>query len=150
MHLVAPQVAAPAPQVEATGSVDVLRGRRVLLAEDGPDNQRLISHLLRRAGASVELAGNGRIAVQCALEAGPFDLVLMDMAMPELDGYGATRELRAAGVRTPVIALTAHAMADDRQRCLDAGCDDYLTKPFQHAELMQICVRWLHATPVPV
>src|SRR5262249_39566692 len=93
----------------------------ILLAEDGADNQLLISTHLRKAGANVTIAENGRIAVETALdalEAGhPFDVILMDMQMPELDGYGATSMLRAKGYRRPILALTAHAMSTDRDRC---------------------------------
>jgi PAS domain S-box-containing protein len=123
---------------------------RILLAEDGQDNQRLIAHVLRRAGAEVEIAENGRIAVERALRAHddgtPFDLVLMDMQMPELDGYGATAELRRLGFATPIVALTAHAMAEDRPRCLNAGCDDYQSKPVERAVLVACCARWLQVS----
>ncbi len=109
---------------------------RVLLVEDGLDNQRLLCHLLRREGWSVELASNGAEALACVDEAeSPFDVILMDMQMPVMDGYTATQRLRASGVRTPVIALTAHAMEGDRERCLAAGCDDYLTKPVDRGRL---------------
>ncbi|MEZ6244015.1 MAG: ATP-binding protein [Phycisphaerales bacterium] len=119
----------------------------VLLVEDGPDNQRLISYLLGRAGARVELASNGKAGSDLALErlgeGRPFDLVLMDMQMPVLDGYAATHRLRSRGYKGVVIALTAHAMSDDRQRCLAAGCDDYLAKPVDRRRLIETCAEWL-------
>jgi CheY-like chemotaxis protein len=121
----------------------------VLLAEDGPDNQRLIGHLVRKTGAELVIVDNGEKAVQATREASengePFDLVLMDMQMPVLDGYAATRELRLLGFETPISALTAHAMAGDRERCLDAGCSDYLTKPVDRKSLRALLERYLAA-----
>jgi PAS domain S-box-containing protein len=117
----------------------------ILFAEDGPDNQLLIRHVLQRAGAAVTVADNGRIAVEKALAADqagtPFDLILMDMQMPELDGYDATRLLRQKGVRTPIVALTANAMSGDREECLAAGCNDFATKPIDVPDLLAIIRR---------
>lgn len=128
----------------------VLRGVRVLLAEDGMDNQKLITVLLSKAGAQVHLARNGEEALEAAklsLTSGvAFDLVLMDVQMPVLDGIGATRALRAMGWRVPVIALTANASISDRAACLDAGCDDFLAKPVDRAKLVAACARWTTAS----
>ncbi len=120
---------------------------RILLAEDGADNQRLISYHLRKAGAEVTIAENGRVALDMITEAAqagkPFNLLLTDMQMPEMDGYSLARALRGMGSAIAIIALTAHAMAEDRQRCVEAGCDDYASKPIDKALLISACARWI-------
>ena len=133
---------------------------RILLAEDSPDIQRLITAILTKAGADVVTAANGRIALEqvfpspadTAADAAPaaperFDLILMDMQMPEIDGWTATERLRARGCDTPIVALTANAMVGDREKCLAAGCDNYVTKPIDRERLLKIVGRYLgHAS----
>ncbi len=110
---------------------------KILLVEDNEMNRDMLSRRLVRRGFEVTIAVDGRDGIDKAL-AEPFDLILMDMSLPEVDGWTATRELRKAPQTsaTPIIALTAHAMAGDRQQALDAGCDDYDTKPIELDRLL--------------
>jgi signal transduction histidine kinase/DNA-binding response OmpR family regulator len=123
----------------------------VLVVEDGIDNQVLVTTLLRNYGLTVAVAGDGKVALQHALEAWrhgtPFDVILMDMQMPVMDGYQATTALRREGYPNAIIALTAHAMAGERERCLNAGCSDYLRKPIDRGELVAALTRHLVPTP---
>ncbi len=123
---------------------------RILLAEDMPDNQALISNILAQLGAEVAVVVNGRSAVEMALLAKdkgkPFDVILMDMQMPILDGYKATQLLRDKNYSGPIIALTAHAMSHDRQHCLEIGCDAYLSKPIDRSKLIDTIRHFVAAT----
>ncbi len=125
----------------------VLLPGSILLAEDGPDNQRLIAHILKKAGAEVTIVDNGKKAIDAArasAKAGrPFDLILMDMQMPVMDGYEATMALREEGYTGWIVALTAHAMASDRQKCLNAGCNDYASKPIQRKEFFATLAKYV-------
>src|SRR6202021_1372621 len=115
---------------------------RILLVEDGLDNQRLLATHLRTCGAEVVLAENGQIAIDLVAK-DPFDLILMDMQMPIMDGYTATAELRRTGCQMAIIALTAYAMAEDREKCAAAGCTDYLSKPIDRSVLLNAVSKYL-------
>ena len=110
---------------------------RLLLVEDNEMNRDMLSRRLQRKGFEIEVAVDGREGINKAT-AGKYDLILMDMSLPEIDGWEATRQLRAnpATKDTPMIALTAHAMAGDREKALEAGCDDYDTKPIELPRLL--------------
>jgi len=125
-------------QIQSEPSDDRAHGLRILVAEDISANQNVLLNLLRKKGCVAEAVGNGRDAL-AALEERLFDAVLMDVQMPEMDGIEATAAIRAkervSGVHLPVIAVTAHAMPGDRERCLEAGMDAYLAKPVRSREL---------------
>lgn len=117
---------------------------RILLAEDNPVNQKLALKMLERLGYTAQVANNGLEAIKC-LEESPFDLVLMDVQMPELDGLSATRRIRSefsAEQQIPIIAMTANAMKGDREKCLKAGMNDYISKPFKMADLEEMLDRY--------
>ena len=116
--------------------MQILGGKRLLLVEDTIDNQRMFSRFLGFAGAEVSVEGAAEDAI-ARLERERFDCVLMDIQLPGINGYEATRELRSSGLKTPIIALTAHAMAGERERCLSAGFDNYVTKPVERAVLVR-------------
>ena len=119
---------------------------RILLAEDSADNQRFLKSCLTSAGATVDVADNGKVALSLGLNAlcvgEPYDVILMDIQMPELDGYGAVAALRAAGYTRPIIALTANALDHERDRCLACGCDHFITKPIKTAEFLAVVRRF--------
>ncbi len=119
---------------------------RVLVVDDRRDVRHISQHFLEKAGATVATAEDGQQGIDTALAAQnsghPFDLIVMDMQMPTLDGMQATAELRSAGFEMPIIALTADAMKGDREKCLNGGCDDYLTKPIDHVKLVGIVARY--------
>jgi CheY-like chemotaxis protein len=122
----------------------------VLLVEDNPVNQRVACAMLERIGVSVQVAADGRAGIEAAA-ADDFDAILMDCFMPEVDGFEATRAIRAreeaeGTARTPILAMTANAMRGDRERCIAAGMDDYLSKPVTKAELRNTLARWIGAT----
>jgi two-component system sensor histidine kinase/response regulator len=120
---------------------------RILLAEDNPVNQKLATMMLRKAGYQVEVANNGREAVeQIAGSPDGFDLIFMDIQMPEMDGIAATREIRNLKLESqniPIVAMTAHAMKGDMEMCLEAGMDDYIAKPIKRDIVLSILEKWV-------
>lgn len=124
-------------------NLENLDGRTILIVEDGRDNQRLLSHHLTKAGCTVQLADDGQAGLDRIRESDAsgkvFDLILMDMQMPVLDGYEATSILREDGVTTPIIGVTAYAQGEDRERCINAGCSEYLSKPVDRKSLLNMC-----------
>ncbi|MDO8330945.1 MAG: ATP-binding protein [Fluviicoccus sp.] len=141
-----------ATAMASQASVDMLAGKTILVAEDNLLNQQYVAAILESLGGQVILTDTGIGAVEWFRKQ-PFDLILMDGQMPGMDGYQATRSIRMqeayagnSGLRTPIVALTAHAMAEDKQRCLNAGMDDYLAKPFDSRQLREVLARWLPAS----
>ena len=145
------ELATPSEKPASAEPAGTLRGR-VLLVEDNPINQKVAQSLIKLLGLSCETADNGEIALQ-RMKGGELDLVLMDCQMPEMDGYTATAQWRQHETAhtlppLPIIAMTANAMAGDRQKCLDAGMDDYLTKPVDRRLLESCLAMWLQRSPL--
>jgi signal transduction histidine kinase/CheY-like chemotaxis protein len=138
---------------QGQGTNFMLKGAKVLLAEDEPISRILIETLLEQAGLEIDVVENGKQAVKKAV-AGDYQAILMDVQMPVMDGLEATREIRnherQHGGHLPIVALTAHAMHGDREKCLQAGMDDYLTKPLGKAELFDVLTRYLTNTALVV
>ncbi len=138
--------AAAPPAEDERESPAAAAGARVLLAEDNPVNALLARALLEREGCEVERAASGQEACEAAARTG-FDLILMDLRMPGMDGLAAARTIRALGVDAPIVALTANAFEDDRRACREAGMDDFLTKPMDAGALRTVLARWTGARP---
>lgn len=127
-----------------------LAGLKLLLVEDGEDNRDLITHILQKSNAEVTAVSNGLEAIETIRFSPHFDVVIMDMQMPEMDGYTATRQLREMNYKGAIIALTAHSMSGDREKCIQAGCDDYASKPINRVELVKLCLEIAHRKITPI
>ncbi len=121
-------------------------GGPILIAEDNAINQKVIERMVQKLGYRVKLVANGRDAIE-ALSRDNYELIFMDCQMPEMDGFEACREIRKneGGTRIPIVAITANAMKGDRERCLAAGMDDYVSKPFKQDDLRVVIERWMPA-----
>lgn len=118
---------------------------RILMAEDNAINQKVGKLILQRAGFTIDLVGDGNEALE-AHRSNPYDIILMDCQMPTMDGFEASRQIRALGHPQPtIIAVTANALVGERERCLNAGMDDYLSKPFQAEQLVSVVKKWIAA-----
>jgi len=138
----AEQVGKPVKEQAPKTTAD--RPLRVLLAEDNKINAVLATTIIKRAGHHVDLANNGQEAIDRVKDE-PYDVILMDMHMPEVDGIEAARQIRnldGAKAQTPIVALTANAMASDRQKCIGAGMDDFISKPFEPTDLTDMLAKW--------
>ena len=133
------------PQIDATTKPEAITSdARILLVEDNPINRRVAVALLRKLSQHVDMAGDGREALQM-VQRNTYDLVLMDCQMPEMDGFDATRAIRALASKVaeiPIVALTANALAGEREKCIAAGMNDYLAKPFTRKSLETIVTRY--------
>jgi CheY-like chemotaxis protein/HPt (histidine-containing phosphotransfer) domain-containing protein len=149
--LSAPQVFSTAEEERSSMEREAPLHGRVLLAEDAPDVHVVLSQILKKMGLDVETAEDGRLVCEMAeeskAEGRPYDLILMDIQMPGMSGYEATQQLRQRGWKGPIVALTAHALAGDREKCLEAGCDEYMAKPITAAGLRSILARYLGQAP---
>lgn len=139
----------PAPETPAHNGTreynGLLAGKQVLVAEDNEINQKLIEFVLRKAGGTVTIANNGEEAIQHIQQNNPYDLIIMDLQMPKMDGYATTWYIRHhLRLTTPIIAMTATAMKDEQWQCLHAGMNDYMTKPFEFADLYKRIVHLVH------
>ncbi|WP_332813105.1 PAS domain-containing hybrid sensor histidine kinase/response regulator [Ramlibacter sp.] len=150
VRVAAREVDAPAAPPQPPDCLAAIRGARVLLVEDNDINQLVAQEILREAGLDVSVAGNGQIALEMVQKSW-YDLVFMDMQMPVMDGVTATREIRRIGrlARLPIVAMTANAMAHDREQCLQAGMNDTVTKPIDPKVLWAVLLRWIPPLPVP-
>lgn len=148
MQPTAPEQYRLAPKVGSTtegasAEPPVEESVRILMAEDNPINQRVGKLILQRAGFSIDLVADGNEAVE-AHRALPYDMILMDCQMPMMDGFEASRQIRQLSPPQPVIiAVTANALVGERERCLNAGMDDYLSKPFQADQLVGVVKKWI-------
>ncbi|MNJ92640.1 Sensor histidine kinase RcsC [compost metagenome] len=128
-------------------SIFSLEGKKILIADDVSDNQLLVRLYLRTTKATIIIASAGKEVLNLVNSDCP-DLILMDIQMPDMDGYESTVRLKKEGFKKPIIAMTAHAMKEEIQRCFDVGCDDVLVKPFRKKDLFEVLHRHLIASDI--